>query len=55
MGLIPYKFGGKIQLLSEMAHEQNALIVSLTETHLMDEKNEAKMQFSNYVHFRTDI
>lgn len=37
-----------------MAHEQNALIVSLTETHLTDDIKEAEVHFSNYVHFRTD-
>lgn len=53
-GLLPYKFRGKVKLLAEMAQVDNALILSLTESHLTENIREAEMYIENYTSFRTD-
>ena len=53
-GLLPYKFKGKIKLLTEMAQTENAVIISLTETHLTEDIREAEIEIPNFVPYRTD-
>lgn len=53
-GLLPYKFKGKVKLLAEMAQVENALILSLTESHLTQNIREAEINITNYTSFRTD-
>ena len=53
-GILPYKFKAKIQLLSELAQKERALIIALTESHLSDNIKEAEIKIQNYVPFRTD-
>ena len=52
--LIPYKFKGKVKLLSEIANTENPLIISLSETHIIEMINDTEILIPNYVPFRTD-
>lgn len=53
-GLIPRKFKGKLKMISELASEEESLIVALTESHLHENIKDAEVRISNYTSFRTD-
>ncbi|KAK4314102.1 hypothetical protein Pmani_014591 [Petrolisthes manimaculis] len=53
-GLMPYKMKGKTKLLEEIAKSENAIIISLTESHLNDEIRDAEVNIPKYMTFRTD-
>ena len=53
-GILPSTFKAKLQLLSELAQEEKALIISLTESHLSENIKEAEIKIQNYTPFRTD-
>ena len=53
-GLSTHRFKGKTKLLSEVAQNDNAIIISLTESHLTEDIREAEIHIPKYNHFRTD-
>ena len=53
-GLSTHRFKGKTKLLSEVAQNDNAIIISLTESHLTEDIREAEIHIPKYTHFRTD-
>lgn len=53
-GLITRGFRGKPKLLAEIAHNDNAVIISLTESHLTENIREAEINIPHYTYFRTD-
>ena len=44
----------KVQLISELANNENTLTITLTETHLNEKILESEIQMKNYVEFRAD-
>ena len=53
-GLSTHRFRGKTKLLTEIAQSDNAVIISLTESHLTENIREAEINIPHYTHFRTD-
>lgn len=51
---MPRKFKAKMKMISELAHDQQALIVVLTEYHLLETIKDAEIMIENYISFRTD-
>ena len=44
----------KVQMLEEIADTEQAMIISITETHLNEEKRDSEIAIKKYVAFRTD-
>ena len=44
----------KVQLISELANNDNTLIITLTETHLNEKILDSMIQMKNYIGFRAD-
>ena len=44
----------KVQLISELANNENALTITLTETHLNEKILDSEIQMKNYIGFRAD-
>ena len=51
---IQHKQKHKIQLISELANNENTLTITLTETHLNKKILDAEIQMKNYIGFRAD-
>ena len=44
----------KVQLISELANNENVLTITLTETHLNEKIPDSEIQMKNYIGFRAD-
>ena len=53
-GLIPSTFKAKLPLLSDLVHHNNALIMTLTESHLNTSIKDAEVHITKYTAFRSD-
>ena len=53
-GLYPKSNQTKIPMLQDMAHDENLLFLSLTETHLKQDHLDAEVKIENYTIFRAD-
>ena len=53
-GLNTKKQKQKVQLISELANNENALAITLTETYLNEKILDSEIQMKNYIGFRAD-
>jgi len=53
-GLINSKLKCKTNMLTEQAHDENVIIIALTETHLSPSVKDAEIHIPNYIPFRAD-
>ena len=53
-GLNTKKQKHKIQLISELANNENTLTITLTETHLNEKILDSEVRMKNYIGFRAD-
>ena len=53
-GLNTKKHKHKVQLMSELANNENTLTITLTETHLNEKILDSEIQMKNYIGFRAD-
>ena len=44
----------KVQLISELANNENTLTITLTEMHLIEKIFDSEIQMKNYIGFRAD-
>ena len=53
-GLNTKKQKHKVELISELANNENTLTITLTETHLNEKILDSEIQMKNYIGFRAD-